>query len=1269
MAKKQILSGLFADVIKDGNRLKKTLATVKDELSEISKIEKSKLVEIDEKTLQGLKSLEDSLKKLMKLKEASQETVKTEKKLLDEEEKVRRKLKDTTEEELKVRLRQSKILQEQKQRLKAVVDLERAEANSINELRAKVRILTQERNNLNLETAEGQKRLQELNTELDDHNQKIKENVDAMTKQRMNVGNYREDIEKAIGELTQGNAVLGVFVQGWDKFNSALESSKDIFANLQAEFKLVRAGLMANTSVVQANTVATTVNTTATTVNAETTALNTVATAVNTESTTVNTVATAINTDSTVANTVATTVNTESTTVNTTATMVNTSWLRRHFVAVSMNTKAIWRMVTSTKALKIALASTGIGLLIVALTGLVGMFSQGISGSLRFEKVVKGLGAGLNTTFSGLTQVVSGFILKISTIGESVSLMFDQMSFKLTSLTMSSEEKYKKLQELNKRQEELDIKQANANLKLQDGLKNLGKIAENSAKAVEGAYLSLQRRLQSLNLTVTISKLSKEFKILSELAEDDTISFRTRMSAYSQSYVKQSELLKVQMKQQILEYQGGLGDIIKRFREWGKGITSEQQHIYDMAVKLQNINPMGMNETQLAETAGQYENLTKTITKYLATVSQNDIENNLGMIDENEVNRLVDINKEVIQLQTEQAELVIQQNERQRKAIQDRYEIEFDIRETFILRLKDAYTQQANDENRTYKNRLDALDDFRYASELSLKQGIESFNEYSKEMEQLQKDEFKTISKIMGKDLATSVKGVTTELVKMGNEYKLLVNGVELNKDVFQKNFLDTLSGENSEKSITFLRYLADLMTDVNTANYELAKSNYDLQKSYASLNLEIQANERLLRQKQESIDEEIALNNELLENKKLVYMTDRDLMLFKEKQDKVRLENELERAEIEQQNALNNLGNKRKELEVLKELLVLQNELKKDALRSQILATEDTEMRKQLEKQLNDLEAFIVEETESYKKGQNELLALQEKYTDSLQETSNKQIAIAEQQRDVEKRILKERADMLQDIASGIDKFEQMMFDRKMKRLDREYERSKNHEARLIEAKKMGIEQANESLALEIAKQEKILLKKEKLERRKQRTELVTAGLKAYATNLEKGVTNPLSKTFTDTVALAQFLKEIPLFWEGAENVGDKLGKPHLNDKRDNYLVRVDGGERVMTNDQNAKLGNISNDELAEIGNKWNSGLLMDMTKLNFTPSKAILQPNLLVQNQTNEALLKDIKDELKSLPSKMPVSSFEYDEVNKMTIDILKKGNNVYKTRSRIR
>ena len=78
---------------------------------------------------------------------------------------------------------------------------------SINELRASNKALTAERNTLNLSTAEGQKRLKEINTQLDANNTKIRENVSGLEKQKINIGNYAS----ALDGIVPG---LGGFVNG-----------------------------------------------------------------------------------------------------------------------------------------------------------------------------------------------------------------------------------------------------------------------------------------------------------------------------------------------------------------------------------------------------------------------------------------------------------------------------------------------------------------------------------------------------------------------------------------------------------------------------------------------------------------------------------------------------------------------------------------------------------------------------------------------------------------------------------------------------------------------------------------------------------------------------------------------------------------------------------------------------------------------------------------------------------------------------------------------
>lgn len=87
-------------------------------------------------------------------------------------------------------------------------------AVSIGSLTEANKKLREERKKLNLETAEGQKRVQEINKQLDANNAKIKENSSALEKQRLNVGNYTGALDK----LVPG---LGATVQGFQGMTKA----------------------------------------------------------------------------------------------------------------------------------------------------------------------------------------------------------------------------------------------------------------------------------------------------------------------------------------------------------------------------------------------------------------------------------------------------------------------------------------------------------------------------------------------------------------------------------------------------------------------------------------------------------------------------------------------------------------------------------------------------------------------------------------------------------------------------------------------------------------------------------------------------------------------------------------------------------------------------------------------------------------------------------------------------------------------------------------
>ena len=88
------------------------------------------------------------------------------------------------------------------------VDVDEADAvESIDNLTKANKELRKERNALNLQSEAGKKRAQEINALLDDNTNKIKTNVSALEKQKINIGNYRsalDGVHPALGKVGAG---------------------------------------------------------------------------------------------------------------------------------------------------------------------------------------------------------------------------------------------------------------------------------------------------------------------------------------------------------------------------------------------------------------------------------------------------------------------------------------------------------------------------------------------------------------------------------------------------------------------------------------------------------------------------------------------------------------------------------------------------------------------------------------------------------------------------------------------------------------------------------------------------------------------------------------------------------------------------------------------------------------------------------------------------------------------------------------------------------
>lgn len=289
-------------------------------------------------------------------------------------------------------------------------------------------------------------------------------------------------------------------------------------------------------------------------------------------------------------------------------------------------------------------------------------------------------------------------------------------------------------------------------------------------------------------------------------------------------------------------------------------------------------------------------------------------------------------------------------------------------------------------------------------------------------------------------------------------------------------------------------------------------------------------------------------------------------------------------------------------------------------------------------------------------------LLEAEESRIEQAKDLNDQLLARQKEIEDAQVEQAQDTASRLRDIAQVTDAIFAEIFDRQQKRLDAELAANQENQNKLVEAKKVGSEEATQSLAFEIQREDELQREQQKLEERRQKIELATTALQTYASNLENPtVQNPLQKTFTDIIKLRTFIAALPAFWEGSERIGDSLGA--IMPGRDGVIARIDKDERIMTVEQNNKLGGMSNELLADVGQKWMKGELVDA-------EQALNYPVAMVEPKSNDSnQLTQLIKEVRSLPDRMPTSGIEdFDELAKIIKFHTKKGNKKKTTLRRI-
>ncbi len=316
------------------------------------------------------------------------------------------------------------------------------------------------------------------------------------------------------------------------------------------------------------------------------------------------------------------------------------------------------------------------------------------------------------------------------------------------------------------------------------------------------------------------------------------------------------------------------------------------------------------------------------------------------------------------------------------------------------------------------------------------------------------------------------------------------------------------------------------------------------------------------------------------------------------------------------------------------------------------------------LERQANAKKAarIIADAEEKAELTDNEVekLAIREK---AAQDVERLQIAsndkIAANRKAVLNQALQFEQQLLDAVSKGVaerSRSRQEGFDKEISEADKQIETQK----RLAEK---GLQN---TLAEEEANKVKLERQKQEEKEREIKRQKALAFFKLFASYAEKDPDTALTKALRDTV-LAEAVSAA--FIDGTENVGkDKqFAKNKFSNGTDGYVARFDGDERILNPEQNKKIGNLSNEALADLAYQSRMGLL-DTAKyavVQSTDFATKINDSALLQQ--NALLIKELK-EVKQAINDKPVPNFAMNQYHEFVLTTIENGfikNRTFKNR----
>ena len=464
-----------------------------------------------------------------------------------------------------------------------------------------------------------------------------------------------------------------------------------------------------------------------------------------------------------------------------------------------------------------------------------------------------------------------------------------------------------------------------------------------------------------------------------------------------------------------------------------------------------------------------------------------------------------------------------------------------------------------------------------------------------------------------------------------------------------QKALIAQANGEANANKIVAgsLEDLRRQVSELTKQRDKISKVNKDAieQKNIqiATINEEIKALEALGKARDEATDPlentrelEADIEKELTES--IIAEQERRNKAIQDLQDRKGLDDEVRRNRIEK--AESDFQNKLTRLELGATLQKIEN-LKQAQKDAENITNEDDRLKAQedlllreldLQKKANDLELKLVEDQ------QGKIDDLNEKAAQKAQEQIEALVSLTEQG--------------LKSLETVTD----LLFENQIKKLDEQITEIDKREAQLQSALEKGAKNTEGSLAELDKERAKALNEKERALKNQARVELAISTLQTFGANVEAGVENPLTKTFVDVLALRSFWQSLPLFPAGGNFHGtDDTGTAgNVKDNHGTVTGWVHENEQVWSKADRSQVGWKSREEIKDLVQIGEMASTM--------PDIAIDRPSISVQNPYVAIdRLERIEQVIKDLPDRLPRQSFNYDDVNKMAVDVVESKNKV--------